>query len=181
VNFADAEVDRVLAHAGSRPATLGSARLVCDDGPAGSGKTTLAARLAGRTGATVVHMDDLFPGWDGIRLAAPHVVALLEPLARGETGRYRRYDWLAGAYAEEHQVSPAPLLVLEGVGAGGTAWAELITTLVWVEAPRDERLRRGLERDGSAVEPQWRQWMLAEDEVFDEERTRERADLVLAT
>jgi uridine kinase len=181
VSFSDAEVERVLAHAGSQPPTLGAGRLVCVDGPAGSGKTTLADQLAAVTGAGVVHMDDLFPGWDGIRLAAPQVVALLEALARGETGCYRRYDWLSGAYAEEHRVPPAPLLVLEGVGSGRTPWADLITTLVWVEAPRDERLRRGLERDGATVEPQWLRWMGAEDDLFAEERTRERADLVLAT
>ena len=39
----------------SRPATLGAGRLVCVDGPAGSGKTTLGAALAERTGAQLIH------------------------------------------------------------------------------------------------------------------------------
>ena len=44
---------------------LGRTRLVCVDGPAGSGKTTLADRLvtALGPGAAVVHMDDLYAGW----------------------------------------------------------------------------------------------------------------------
>ena len=41
---ADAARD-VLALAASRPPSLGAGRLVCVDGPAGSGKTTLAAAL----------------------------------------------------------------------------------------------------------------------------------------
>ncbi len=42
----------------------GSTRLVCIDGPAGSGKTTLAEALSEvLDGAPVVHMDDLYEGW----------------------------------------------------------------------------------------------------------------------
>ena len=59
--------DRVVALALARPPTLGDGRLVCVDGPAGSGKTTLAAGIAARTGAPVLHMDDLYPGWSGLR------------------------------------------------------------------------------------------------------------------
>ena len=36
----------VLSLARSRPPTLGSGRLICVDGPAGSGKTTLAEEVA---------------------------------------------------------------------------------------------------------------------------------------
>ncbi|MBJ7451459.1 MAG: uridine kinase, partial [Blastococcus sp.] len=44
---------------------LGGTRLVCVDGPAGSGKTTFAGRLAAALGddAELVHMDDLYAGW----------------------------------------------------------------------------------------------------------------------
>ncbi len=37
------------------PATLGAGRLVCVDGPAGSGKTTLGGEVAARLGAPLVH------------------------------------------------------------------------------------------------------------------------------
>lgn len=171
----------VLAHAEARPPTLGSGRLVCIDGPAGSGKTTLAAAVSERSGALVVHLDDLYPGWDGMFSFAPHVQALLTPLASGDTGYYRRYDWADGEYRETHHVDPAPLLVLEGVGSGNRAWAGLVTTLAWVEAPRDERLRRGLTRDGEAMRERWLGWMRDEGVLFAEEHTHERADLVFGT
>ena len=56
----EALADRVLAD----PPRCGTIRLVCIDGPAGSGKTTLAAALAAavrRRGRSVevVHLDDL--------------------------------------------------------------------------------------------------------------------------
>ena len=40
------------------------------DGPSGSGKTTLAAEIEQHWNSAVklqvVHMDDLYPGWDGL-------------------------------------------------------------------------------------------------------------------
>ncbi|MDN4175484.1 4-amino-4-deoxy-L-arabinose transferase [Nocardioides sp. SOB77] len=176
------EVDPAAAVVGlarSRRPTLGAGRLVCVDGPAGSGKTTLAGRVAAMTGAPVVHMDDLYEGWDGLPGVAAQLGTLLRPLARGETGHYRRFDWHADAYAETVAVAPAPLLVLEGVGAGTAAYAASMTVLVWVEAPPDLRLTRGLERDGAEAEPHWRRWTVAEAAHFAADRTRERADLLV--
>ena len=107
---------------------------------------------------------------------------LLEPLSRGETGGYRRYDWVQHREADWVEVEPVDLLVLEGVGAGGGASsAPWVTLLVWVEAARDVRTGRALERDGLATETQLRAWWQQEDAWFAAERTRERADLVVPT
>lgn len=181
MTHSDEVVARVLDHLDAHPPTLGDGRLLCIDGPAGSGKTTLAAQVAARRGAPVVHMDDFFPGWDGIRDAGPLVRGLLDPLSRGETGYYRRYDWALGEYLETHHLEPVPLLVLEGVASGSSDWAGLVTTLVWVEAPRDERLRRGLARDGEGVREHWLRWMRDEDAMYAQEHTRARADIVVRT
>ncbi len=52
-------LDRVL----TGPSTLGPGRLVCIDGPAGSGKTTLAAAVeSAAPDAYVVHSDELLEG-----------------------------------------------------------------------------------------------------------------------
>ena len=170
----------VLSLLAERPPTLGEGRLVCIDGPAGSGKTTLAAAVAAeRPAARVVHMDDLYDGWDGLPRLTAQLDGLLRPLARGEAGSYRRYDWHAGRYAETVTVAPGPLLVLEGVGSGSRAHADLITVLSWVEAEPDLRLRRGLERDGATLADRWRRWAADEDRLFRREGTEERADLVV--
>ena len=172
---------RVLDLLLSRPPTLGDGRLLCIDGPSGAGKTDLAASLAALTETTAVHMDDLYVGWDGLATVDVRLERLLRSLARGEPGRFRRYDWLAGALAETVTVPPAPLLVVEGVGSGSQPVADLITVLVWVDADRDVRRRRGLERDGETFAPHWERWEAAEREHFARHRTAERADLSLRT
>jgi uridine kinase len=170
---------QVLARALALPPTLGSARLVCVDGPAGSGKTTLAAAISGLAGAPVVHMDALYDGWEGLPHVGDQLDDLLLPLAEGRPGRYLRYDWDLGQYVESVTVAPAPLLVLEGVGAGSCGHADLCTLLVWVEAPPDLRLARGIERDGAPVADLWRRWMDDEAAHFARDETRLRADLVV--
>ena len=175
----------VLRRTLAAPPTLGNGRLVCIDGPAGSGKTTLAAAVSAAvpegTSRRVVHMDDVYPGWDGLLPGVERVaLELVAPLARGQAGGYRRYDWVQGRPAEWHEVEPVDLLVLEGVGSGAAAYDAAITTLVWVEAPRDLRLSRGLARDGETLRPQWLAWMRDEDVLFARERTRERADVLVS-
>lgn len=175
------------------PPTLGDGRLVCLDGPAGSGKTTLAAAVAAEAppgmSVQVVHLDDVYPGWSGLEEGVARIATgLVAPLARGESGGYRRYDWVAGREAEWHDVAPTDLLVLEGVGAGSLDYAEHITTLVWVEAPRDLRLERALTRDLELHDPPGGReslraslaaWMADEDALHARHRTRERADVLV--
>jgi uridine kinase len=169
------DASRVLELARSRPPTLGSGRLICVDGPSGSGKTTLADQL----GSPVVHLDEMIEGWSGLRTVDARLEGLLRPLAAGEPGAYRRYDWLAGEYAETVAVPPAPLLVLEGVGSGSLVVADLVTVLVWIEADLEVRMARGIERDGEAFAPHWKAWAAEEAEHFARHRTRERADIHL--
>lgn len=177
-------LDLVLA----RPATLGAheggtGRLLCLDGPAGSGKTTLAgevAALATEAGipTTIVHLDDLYDGWSGLDRLGEQLDRLLLPLADGEIGSYRRYDWAAGRMAETVTVSPVALLILEGVGSGLAAYRRLRTALVWVDAPADVRLARWRARDGETAEPHIAEWQRDEEELFARERTRAAADVV---
>ncbi|GAA3088369.1 uridine kinase family protein [Streptosporangium carneum] len=161
------------------PPSCGPVRVVAVDGPGGSGKTTFAGRLAGALGAQVVHSDDFPVPWDEPPQAwFEHVEdQVLGPLAAGEPGRYRRYDWVRGVHTDWVDVPVAPVLLLEGVStARRTAPAALA---VWIEAPEDLRLARVLARDGDRFEAQWRQWRRAEEEWFAADDTRARADLLL--
>jgi uridine kinase len=180
VNPPASNAERVLALAQSREPSLGGGRLVCVDGPAGSGKTTLAEEVTALADeALVVHMDDLYQGWGGLAGVDEQLGTLLHPLAEGLAGSYRRWDWPSGAWAETVMVPPTPVLVLEGVGSGSSSFADLVTVLAWVEVPAEVRMARGLERDGAGAADHWRQWAVDEQELFAREQTRERADLVL--
>ena len=171
--------ESVLQLGRTREPTLGRGRLICIDGPAGSGKTTLAEEIAELSGAPMLHMDDMFEGWDGLPGITDQLDTLLRPLAAGRSGSYRRWDWPGNAWAETVLVPPAPLLVLEGVGSGSADVADLITVLAWVEVPYDLRMARGLERGGVGVAEHWRQWAIDEQDLFAREGTRDRADVVL--
>jgi uridine kinase len=179
-----ADVDRVVQHVLERSPSLGGTRLLCVDGAAGSGKTTLAARLErafSSAGCRVqtLHMDDVYEGWDGLAQGRRTVAAsVVEPLRRDEPGRYRRWDWHRDRYAEELVVEPGGVLLVEGVGSGNAAYADAVTCLVWVEAPPAVRLERGLARDGEHMRERWLDWRERETALFDRERTRERADLI---
>lgn len=147
----DPEASRVHRLARERPALPGGGRLVCIDGPAGSGKTTLASALTSVLGdsVSVVHLDDVYDGWRGLGddLAERLLRGIVSPYAVGSPGSYRRYDWELGAFAERHTVPPTDWLILEGVGSGHRLLAEHRTLLVWVSAPDDLRVERGLARD----------------------------------
>lgn len=175
-------VDRALAAA----PRLGPVRVVCIDGPAGSGKSTAgravtADATARGVSAALVHLDDLYEGWSGLegtlwpRLSAQ----VLEPLRRGLPGRFQRYDWPTGRFADWVDVPVPALLVVEGCGSARAAADAVAVLRVWVEAPDDLRLRRGLERDGTAARDHWLAWMRDESAHFARERTRERADVRL--
>lgn len=167
-------VERIRA----APARAGGTRVVAVDGPAGSGKTTFAARLSAALDAPVVHLDDLIPGWTGLDQAAARLLEwILAPLAAGEPARYRRFDWDRGEYAEWHDVSAPPVLIVEGVASGSLAAAPYTSLLIWVEAPAEVRMTRGVRRDGEANRPRWEQWSTEEARLFQAERTRERADV----
>jgi uridine kinase len=172
----------IAARISRTPARLGRTRLVCIDGPAGSGKTSLAAALhAHLYDAAVVHMDDVYRGWDTDfdevhdRLR----VQLVEPLAQGETACYQRFDWDAGRFDDWVRLPPPGVLLLEGVGSGTTTLDPVRSVLVWIEADREERIRRGVARDGVDVLPLWLSWMEHEKVEHARHRTRGRADLRL--
>ena len=177
--------ERLLDLALDRPGHLAAgSRLVCVDGFAGSGKTTVAASLleaaSGRgLRAAVVHMDDLYPGWSGL----PHLHDLTVPLVRAleRSGRaaYRRWDWERGAYAEEHVVDAGDLVVLEGVGSADRAYDDVVTLRVVVTAPREERLRRGVARDGEHLRGHWLRWQDVEAAHLAAAGTHERADVLV--
>lgn len=171
--------DELAACVLATPPRCGDTRLVCVDGPSGSGKTVLAARLVQALGTPpLVHMDDLYPGWDGlaeaVTLLSEWVVA---PLAAGRPACYRRYDWGRGVYAEEHDLGTPSLLVVEGVGAAARPVAPHAVLTIWIEAPPVERFRRGIERDGEAYRPHWERWAEQENLHFAAEDTKARADV----
>jgi uridine kinase len=93
--------------------------------------------------------------------------------------RYRRSSWGDKEQETWRELAPSEFVVLEGVSAAREAFRPFLTYSIWIEAPRELRLRRGLERDGPEARAQWEDWMVEEDDYVSRERPREHVDLVL--
>lgn len=175
----------VAAHMRTRPA-VGEVRLVGVDGPAGTGKSTLANRLAALLDdAPVAHTDD-FCGWTNLAGWWPEFIAeVITPLLAGHDARYRARDWIGdefGMSRKDWKTTPAaPFVLIEGVTATRREFASALSYAIWVWAPAELRLQRGLDRDGESRRPQWDAWMAAERAFFGADRAVDRADLWVTT
>lgn len=155
-------------------------RLVGVDGCGGSGKSTFAKRLAEHLKAeAIIHTDD-FASWENPVDWWPRLLKqVVEPLSKGETAHWQRYDWEAKRLAEWHDTEPGGVVVIEGVTATQKAWREFLVYSIWIECSRDLRLERGLERDGKEAHGLWEEWMAEEDEYVEKENPKAHADLIV--
>jgi hypothetical protein len=146
----------------------GAVRVVAVDGGAAAGKSSLAAALATRLdGATVLSTDAMLDGWAGQFGFWPQLRdGVLEPLAAGRAGSYRRYDWHALRFAETVAVPVPRVLLVEGVSAI-TACAGRLSVAIFLDVPRAVRERRWIDRDGPLQQP-WLEWLDNEDRYFSE-------------
>ena len=129
--------------------------VVTIDGYSGSGKSTLAAALARLVnGWQVLHLDEWYPGWDGLAAGADIARRIAADLRGGRASSYEAWDWEAGATGETTRVPLAPTII-EGCGAI-EAEADLA---IWIADPGEgERRSRALARDGQTYAPHWRRW-----------------------
>lgn len=128
----------------------------------------------------VVHTDD-FAAWDNQFNWWPRLLErVLLPLSRNKAARYQRFDWDIQRLAEWHTIEPGSLVVLEGVSSSRAKFRPFLSLTVWVDTPRELRLKRGNERDGEGMREAWLGWMAAEDEWAVEEDARAHANLVIS-
>jgi hypothetical protein len=141
----------VVEHATSVSPLVGDVRVITIDGRAGGGKSTLAEALSPRIGnAPIVHMDDLYRGWDDAltaQLTATLRDQILNPIGLGKGGGYRAWDWHRGAVGEVRTIPKHPFLILEGVGASQRIVRPFASTMVWIEITPSQGLERVLQRD----------------------------------
>ncbi|MEX0664410.1 MAG: hypothetical protein WD598_06515 [Acidimicrobiia bacterium] len=154
-------------------------RLVAIDGCGGAGKTTFAGRPRSLSGASIVATDH-FASWDNPTDWWPRMLEeVIDPLAEGRSARYRWYDWDRRTLGDWREVLPQPVVIIEGVSSSRSEWADRLAFAVWVEAPPDLRLKRGLERDGAEAQDAWVTWMAAEDSYVARDDPLSRVDIVV--
>ncbi len=161
--------------------------LLAIDGPAGAGKTTFAAQLEAELlvngTVRVIHMDDLYNGWDNA-LSNP----LSEILDRISTAHIagrefviKIFNWHIMQFDREEIVTPTEYLIIEGVGAAQQIVRETGATTYWLDIEPEVGLQRVLARDGAHIEVQMRQWQVDQDKHFARDETRENCEFKLTS
>jgi len=157
------------------------------DGPAGAGKTTFAAKLEAELSVSasvqVIHMDDLYNGWDNALSNA-----LSEILDRISTAHLagrefviKLFNWHTMQFDREAKILPTDYLIIEGVGAAQQIVRETGATTYWLDIEPDTGLQRVLARDGAHIEAQMRQWQVDQDKHFIRDETRENCEFKLTS
>jgi uridine kinase len=157
------------------------------DGPAGSGKSTLAGEIARAFAGTydieVIHLDELYNGWDDA-LSEELFLRIAQLIAAQQAGKATDlaiYDWLAAAFSGSREVKAVQLLIIEGVGSSNHLLHANLTTSIWLDIDQSIGLARVLERDGDEIQDEMVKWQKMESEYFARDLTRERADFILST
>ena len=177
-NYAQLVRDNVLA----APSVRGI-RIVGIDGPSGAGKSTFARQLASRLHAPVIAIDD-FVSWNNFAGWWPRFdQQVLDPLLQGKPAHYQQRDWDGDEFGDSlgawATVEWSPIVLVEGVTCTRSDSVGKLAYAVWVDAPEEERLRRGIERDGEGHRGLWNRWMDEESRFFASDHTRERANLTV--
>jgi uridine kinase len=161
--------------------------IIAIDGPAGAGKTTLAAliqrALAKEFTIHLVHMDDLYAGWD-CALDANFTETLMKIVSSHKSAEgisFAKFNWKENIFEEKVQHESKKLLILEGVGSGQRAIREDLTSLIWIDITPLDGLTRVIARDGSEIEIHMQKWLTSQSEHFRENSTQEESDFILTT
>ena len=161
--------------------------LLAIDGPAGAGKTTLAAELEAEFSAhstvRVIHMDDLYNGWENAldQQLTETLQNIVNAHLAGQVFEIKKYNWHTMQFDSAEKIVPTDFLILEGVGAAQKVVRAAGASTYWLDIQPEIGLQRVLDRDGVQIEQQMRQWQIDQDKHFAEDQTRENCEFKLTS
>jgi uridine kinase len=160
--------------------------IILIDGKAGSGKSTFAEKLQqqlfrdGESAPRVIHMDNIFEGWEGLSLGSDYLVRfILNPLARKETASWQDWSWVKNERNSWREFSGGTPLIIEGCGALTERSKEHAYLSLWLEASEQTRRERWLTRERHLDKFDF--WAAQELDFYAREKSQSLADLVVAT
>ena len=169
------------------PSKVGKTHIIAIDGPAGAGKTTLAMQisqaLSSRFSVAIVHMDDLYNGWDGAlgENLTELLSKIIEAQKKSQNFLLPHFDWIAHKYSDPRELKSSQILILEGVGSAREIVRNSATTTIWIEVDRTIGIERVIARDGEEIESHMKQWLIDQEIYFTSDGTRESAQFILST
>ena len=182
-SFPDHELEPILVEISKISSLNSRPILIAIDGPAGSGKTSLANQLANTlNSAKTIHMDDLYNGWEDALTATltRHLEEwVLDPLTQHQSVKYQKFDWINSEYGPTVEVSDVELLILEGVGAAQARIRQQADLTIWIEVGAQIGLARVLNRDGAQILPYMLKWQERESAHFIKDQTKENCQIFI--
>jgi uridine kinase len=160
--------------------------IILIDGRAGSGKSTFAETLQqqlfrdGESAPRVIHMDNIFEGWDGLALGSDYMVRfILQPLARRETASWQDWSWVKNQRSSWREFSGGTPLIVEGCGSLTERSKEHADISIWLEASEETRRERWIQRERHLEKFDF--WAAQELDFYAREKSQSLADLVIRT
>ena len=160
--------------------------IILIDGRAGSGKSTFAEALQqqlfrdGESAPRVIHMDNIFEGWDGLALGSDYMVRfILQPLARQETASWQDWSWVKNQRSSWREFSGGTPLIVEGCGSLTERSKEHADLSIWLEASEKTRRERWIQRERHLEKFDF--WAAQELDFYAREKSQSLADLVIKT
>ena len=156
--------------------------IIAIDGVAGSGKTTLAARLAtDLIECEIVHMDDLYAGWNNPfsdDLNYRIIKQIFIPFCKMIEISYQKYNWESKTFDSTVLLKRKKYLIIEGVGAAQRAFHKYINKIIWIEFDADLGFERVLKRDGEILRDQMTNFLIDQAKLFESEVPNIYADYI---
>ena len=184
---AQALTPRLLDLCKSKPTPV-----VLIDGRAGSGKSTLARLLQDQVfqetkqSPKVIHMDDLYAGWEGLAQGSLYLVEnILKPIRLAGKAHWQRWDWANDKRGGSdpgngwREFDGENMLIIEGCGSVTAQSADLADLTIWIEAELQTRKERFETRDRGLFSNFWNSWSAQEDEFFQEKRPEQLCELTV--
>ena len=161
--------------------------LLAIDGPAGAGKTTLAAKLAAEysVNSTVqtIHMDELYNGWNDAlgKSLTDALQGIIAAYVSGIECTIKIFNWHSMKFDREELIVPTDYLILEGVGAAQKVVRDAGAITYWLDIDAETGLKRVLARDGAHIEKEMHQWQIQQLVHFAKDQTRENCEFKLTS
>ena len=152
-------------------------------GHGGAGKSTLARAIAraladGGPAVQIVATDSFWSGTQFDLSRLRHQV--LDVLLTGVCATYEEWDWSAAQMAGPRIIEPTGVVIVEGVCALHQMFRDDLDVRIWVDAPYDDRLARGVARDGEDKRSTWTDiWMPSEDSYVARDNPQACAHLIV--
>jgi Uridine kinase len=158
--------------------------MIAIDGPSGAGKSYFAKKLSSILVNSVIVEMDYFISWNSLDHGVGRAInQLFEPLIKDRKARFQARDWvgdfLGNSLGDWKDVPQSDYYIFEGIGSGRIEYSKYLDIVIWVEAPEEVCIKRGLERDGDNLIEHWKRFKLLEKDFFARDESKFRADYMV--